>query len=283
MKGFTKVLLNLLTVIFAVVFLVCAFLLGRYFLESHKQGQKYADLASQVAQVQQDDVPAVTIQIPHRKPAKEENQEDTATDPDATEPEQEESATILPEYTPIYLQNADLIGWIQIEDTKINYPVMQTPDRENFYLHRNFYGEYSSQGALYVDEDCDPFLPSDNLIIYGHHMKDGSMFSGLDAYEKKEFWETHRQFRFDTLTEHHTYEIFAVFITSAISGQGLPYHNFIDAANEQEFDDFVAACKDLSFYDTGITPEYGDKLVCLSTCEYTLLNGRLVVVGRRIS
>ena len=109
------------------------------------------------------------------------------------------------------------------------------------------------------------------------------MFACLGDYTSKRAWENNSLIFFDTLTEYHTYKIFAVFKTSANLGQGFRYHMFVDAANEQEFDEFVSTCKQLSFYDTGITPVYGDKLICLSTCEYTLDNGRLVVAAVRIT
>ena len=109
------------------------------------------------------------------------------------------------------------------------------------------------------------------------------MFYELDKYKNQSYWEDHQTFSFDTLTEHHTYEIFAVFKTTATVGEGFGYHKFVDAADQAEFDEFVGAIKDMAFYETGITPEYGDKLVCLSTCEYTQVNGRFVVVARRIS
>ena len=121
-------------------------------------------------------------------------------------------------------------------------------------------------------------------MLYGHHMADGSMFAQLETrYKKQSFWEEHQYLTFDTLYEHHTYQIIACFRTSANLGQGFRYHMFVDAANEQEFDEFVSTCKRLSFYDTGITPVYGDKLICLSTCEYSLDNGRLVVAAVRIT
>ena len=96
-------------------------------------------------------------------------------------------------------------------------------------------------------------------------------------------WDTNPLIGFDTLYEYHTYKIYAVFKTSANIGEGFSYHKFVDAANEQEFNDFVKKCKELSFYDTGITPVYGDKLIALSTCEYTLNNGRLVVCAVRVT
>ena len=120
-------------------------------------------------------------------------------------------------------------------------------------------------------------------VIYGHNMADGSMFHSLMSYTEKSAWDYNSLIFFDTLKERHIYKIFAVFKTSANAGKGFSYHQFVDAQNETEFNDFVTNCKNLSFYDTGITPKYGDKIICLSTCEYTLNNGRLVVAAVRIS
>ena len=119
--------------------------------------------------------------------------------------------------------------------------------------------------------------------MYGHNMADGSMFATLNNYTSKDYWEKNSLIFFDTLYEYHTYKVFAVFKTSANVGEGFSYHQFEEAENEAEFDDFVSTCKKLAFYDTGITPQYGDKLICLSTCEYTLDNGRLVVAAVRIT
>ena len=139
-----------------------------------------------------------------------------------------------------------------------------------------------SARAIYAWEAADINKPSDNITLFGHCMKDGSMFAALSAYTNKSAWENNSLITFNTLYEYHTYKIFAVFKVSANVGN-FAYHQFVDAANEEEFNDFVATCKDLAFYDTGITPKYGDKLITLSTCEYTLDNGRLVVCAVRIS
>ena len=191
---------------------------------------------------------------------------------------------ILPEYKDLFDLNNDLVGWIKVPDTKINYPVLQSsPENKNFYIDHDFYGRARGCGAIYVRESCDVFGPSDNVTMYGHHMKDMSMFAGLDYYVKKSFWESHQTFTFDTIFEHHTYQVIAIFRTSANIGEGFSYHQFENAADEEEFDTFIRTVKALALYDTGITAEYGDKIVCLSTCEYSLDNGRLVVVGKRIS
>ena len=136
----------------------------------------------------------------------------------------------------------------------------------------------------YVQENCDVQKPSDNIIIYGHHMNDGSMFTGLMKYRNKSFWEGHKTITFDTLTDRHQYEVIAVFKTVVYtdSSDSFKYYEFTDAENAAEFDAYVAKCKELSLYDTGVSAEYGDKLISLSTCEYSRNNGRLVVVAKRV-
>ena len=177
--------------------------------------------------------------------------------------------------------NSHMVGWIKIDGTDISYPVMQTPKEKDYYLYRNFDRQHSSHGSIYVREECDVWRPSDNVVIYGHRMKDGSMFENLIKFERESFWEEYPEIRFDTIYEEHTYKVFAVFKTTATVDKGFKYHNFLEAANEKDFDDFVQTCKSLSLYETGITPQYGDKLITLSTCEYSQVNGRLVVVAVR--
>jgi len=189
--------------------------------------------------------------------------------------------TALPEYGDLFLQNSDMVGWIKIDGTTINYPVMQTPDNPNYYLKRNFYKEYSDLDVPYVQENCN-IATSDNLIIYGHHIRGQKMFGALESYKAKGFYEEHRIIQFDTLTEHAEYEVIAVFKTVAYSSSGYRYYDFVDAEDESSFDAYVDKCKELSLYDTGVTAEYGDRLITLSTCEYSTNNGRLVVVAKKI-
>lgn len=260
-----------LLVVFVMIFLVSATCIMLYVLDSIQQRDMYNDLASLVGTNDGADSPTEPIQI--QLPVF-----DSSTGEDV-----ETTDTVLEEYAALYLKNSDMVGWIKIEDTNINYPVMQTPDRKDYYLKRDFNGEDNKHGCIYVRESCDVFTPSDNITIYGHCMYDGSMFNNLHKYKTKSFWEEHRYITFDTLTEHHTYEIFAVFKTTATLGKGFAYHRFENAANEEEFMNFVNKCVSLSFYKTGVEVAYGDKLICLSTCEYTQTNGRLVVVAKRIS
>ena len=193
-----------------------------------------------------------------------------------------EEETVLAEYGELYLQNTDMVGWLSIAGTNINYPVMQTPNNPNYYLKHNFEKEYSDLGTPYVQENCD-LLTSDNLVIYGHHIKGQKMFGALENYKSKDFYEEHKTIRFDTLTKRDEYEIIAVFKTVAYSSAGFRYYDFVDAEDENDFNAYIAKCKELALYDTGVTAEYGDRLITLSTCEYSAQNGRLVVVAKRVA
>ena len=184
-------------------------------------------------------------------------------------------------YGELYRQNSDFTGWIKIEGKKINYPVMQSADNPNFYLNHGFDKKYSVYGCPYISENCDVKKPSDNIVIHGHNMKDGSMFAGLSKFRKKDFWENHKTISFNTLYDSYEYEIVAVFKTVA-DDDGFKYYQFTDANGEEEFDRYISACKRLALYDTGVSAEYGDKLITLSTCEYSKKDGRLAIVAKRI-
>lgn len=208
--------------------------------------------------------------------------EQAQTDDEAPQVPLNEDETILPEYGELFLQNTDMVGWIKVEGTNINYPVMQTPNEPNFYLKHNFEKAYSDLGTPYIQENCN-IAQSDNLVIYGHHIKGGKMFGALEDYKAKSFYEEHKTIQFDTLTQHGEYEIVAVFKTVAYSSEGFRYYDFVNAESEDDFNAYVEKCKELALYDTGVTAEYGDRLITLSTCEYSAQNGRLVVVAKKVS
>ncbi len=192
---------------------------------------------------------------------------------------------ILEKLQPLYAQNPHTAGWVQVEDTMINYPVMQTPNEpewRDYYLHRNFEGAYEFRGTIYAREACDLEKPSDNIVLYGHNMADHTMFGEVLDYRYYNHYQSHKYIRFSNLYEEHTYEIFAVFRTSGTYGVGYPYYLFNEAEDEAAFDDFVAQCKALSLYEIELTPSYGDKLLTLSTCDFAIENGRLVVVAVQI-
>lgn len=267
-KGMFIVVVVLLLIAFG----VSAFMVGSYLLEGKQQEDRYNELSQIAANTRE----TTTAAAPAETTAADETTEPTETT-EATEP------TMIPGYAEIYAENEDTVGWLKIEGTRVDYPVMQTPDDPNFYLYWDFDKKNSQRGSVYAWGDADINEPSDNITLFGHNMADGSMFATLSNYVNKYYWEDNSLIFFDTLNEYHTYKIFAVFKTSANIGEGYSYHQFVDAENEDDFNTFVRTVKDLSFYDTGITPVYGDKMISLSTCEYTLDNGRLVVCAVRIS
>lgn len=177
--------------------------------------------------------------------------------------------------------NTDIIGWIKIDGTNINYPVMQNGD---YYLHNNFYKQKSSMGTPYLASYCN-INSSDNLIIYGHHIKSGKMFADLEYYKNYNFYSNHKTIKFYVLendeTKEHFYEILSAFKTTA-NDNGFKYYEFYKANDETEFNSFIEKCKSMSFYNTGVTAYYGDKLLTLSTCEYSQENGRMVVVAKEM-
>lgn len=259
---------------FSLTFVISGIYLIRYWVDSKQQKDLYSNLASLVEA---------------SRPADDSTVPSTGDGTDTTNPSEEPGPTedpvlsaILPEYRAVWKMNNDLIAWIQIPDTNINYPVLQS-DEKDYYLYRNFSGEDNIHGAIYAREECDVLSPSDNVTVYGHHMKDGSMFNNLDYYMKKSFWQDHQTFTFDTIYERRTYQVFAVFKTSGDAGVGYPFHTFVDAISEEHFNQFVADIKDMALYETGITAEYGDKLLCLCTCEYSKWNYRLVVVAKLVT
>lgn len=270
-----------LLTLFSAVFICCAWYLADYWMNSKRQADAYADLAAMVEAAKPTASQTETVPEETAVPGETAGEGISDTTPRLPEDQVNEDG-ILVEYATLYEINPDMAGWIAIDGTRINYPVMHAPDRKDHYLQRDFRGEHSAWGCIYAWEACDLETPSDNVTLFGHHMKDGSMFAGLDAYTEKEFWEEHPYIRFDTLKGHHTYAIFAVFTTNASKGKGFAYHEFVEAEDEEAFDAFVDQCISMSLYDTGIAPEYGDKILCLSTCEYSQQNGRLVVAAVRI-
>ena len=190
---------------------------------------------------------------------------------------------VLEKYKNLLNKNKKLIGWLKIDDTKINYPVMQTTDNE-YYLTHNMNQEYDKNGTIFMDKDCDVLKPSTNFILYGHNMVSGQMFHKLEDYEKKEFCEKHPYINFDTIYETGIYQVMYVF-RSKVYSEGeitFKYYQFIDALSEQEFDSNMQEMAGMSLYDTGVTAQYGDQLLTLSTCDYQEKNGRFVVVAKKV-
>ncbi len=191
---------------------------------------------------------------------------------------------ILPRFKELYEENKDLAGWLTIEGTVIDYPVMYKDDDNDFYLSHDFEGNSDVNGLLVLDKRCDREGDGINMLIHGHHMRNGTMFGNLGAYEDRAYCREHPVIKYSTLYEEREYEVFAVFKSSVYDEDttDLQFYDFIEITTIEQFNTYIRSALDDSLYDTGVRPYWGDKLISLSTCEYSKENGRLVVVGREV-
>lgn len=198
--------------------------------------------------------------------------------------ESSQPPSILPQFQSLCSQNSDLCGWLSIEGTGINYPVMFTPNDSEYYLHRNFKKQKEDRGLPFLEAQTD-LLNSTNYLIYGHNMKDGTIFAGLKRYQSKSYYQAHPAIRFDTIYRTGLYQIIAVFHSQIYyeNQDVFKYYKFYGSGTSKQFEDYVANVKKLSFYDTGVSAVPGEQLITLSTCSSYTQDGRLAVVAKRIS
>lgn len=237
--------------------------LGAYYQVSAKSAREFEELSA---------LKEAGIQYSQTKEVKIHLTDETVETPD-----------ILPEYELIHQKNQRLIGWVKIDGTIVDYPVMQTVNNE-YYLDHNFNQEEDRNGCIFMDYQCDVIKGCDNIILYGHHMKSGKMFGTLNKYGKKSYYEEHPVIQFDTIYEKGTYQVMYVFRSKVYSEEDVTfkYYQFINAASEKEFNSAMNEMAALSLYDTGVTAVYGDKLLTLSTCDYQEKKGRFVVVAKKV-
>lgn len=202
--------------------------------------------------------------------------EETASD--------EDKILVTNPYMDSFLANEDMAGWLKIEGTKIDYPVMWTPGDETYYLYRNFQGQKDQDGCLLLDTDSSLDPLTTNLIIHGHNMKDGDMFGTLTSYEDPDYCQKHNIISLYTEDCERRYEVVAVFRSQVYrkTDQVFKFYKFFQADTTEEFDDFYQNIKALSLYDTGVTAAFGDRFITLSTCVYHVEQGRFVVVAKEI-
>lgn len=195
------------------------------------------------------------------------------------------SGPVLSKYESLHDMNNDMVGWLSIDGTSIDYPVMQTVYDGEYYISHDFYKEDYKGGVPFIDSRCSLDDRSTNLLIYGHNMKNGSMFHDLLKYEDSDFYKEHRYIKFDTLYEEATYEIVAVFRTRvAYQGEdAFRFYNFIEADSDHELTKYLLTIDNLSLYDIEATAESSDELITLTTCEYSEPDGRFVVVARKLA
>lgn len=251
------------------ILVACCAYLGKYFYDSYRAAQDISELQHLVESGNAYDSGSEVT--------------DTGNEEVSAETDQYAPNGMLQGYYDAYQKNNDMVGWLKISETKINYPVMHKSGDNEYYLHRNFEKEYQYSGLPFLDGDCDIDLPSDNLIIYAHNMRDGSMFADLLDYEDKDFFTGHSTVVFDTNYKRGTYAIFAVFSTKVGSSDEFRYYEKTMFENKNDFESYINEAISNSFYNTGVKPVYGDQILTLSTCSYNRSNERTVVMAKKIS
>ena len=255
-------------VVAAIIFLGCLYLAVSNQMRLRRMARDVAQLAA-----------TQTVALPTSQ-----NNANTAPNQPAVSVETQVAATqpreILPQLQDLAAQNPDLAGWLTVGGTRIDYPVMYSPDEPERYLHANFEKQYSFAGLPFIDAAGQ--VDSGNRVIYAHNMLDGSMFRGLFRYEQKNYWEKHPTFTFSTLYEEKEYEIMSVFYDKVYrkTDTNFKFYQFFDTLDAEHFARAMEHFQEKQLYDTGVTAQPGDKLITLVTCAYQTDNGRFVVVAR---
>lgn len=198
--------------------------------------------------------------------------------------------TAVPEkYSEYYAKNSDFVGWIKIDSTHVDYPVVKT-DNNDFYLNHNFEKEKEGRGAIYMDKDCSASPLSENTVIYGHNWLDKTMFSELTKYSDLDFYKEHPVVEFNTRTNMYKWKIFAVIITSASANEdnGYVFNYIYPDMGGENFDGYISEIKKRSLFDTGVDVKKTDKILTLSTCTREVDTGsyradcRIVILARMV-
>lgn len=201
------------------------------------------------------------------------------------EPEEETYDRILPQYEEKYGENEDLVGWIRIDNTNIDYPVMQASDND-YYLHRDFEENYFFDGLPFLDfRNLYEGDLHDNSLIYGHNMgRKGTMFTELMRYTNIDFYKKAPLIEFDTIYRPYLWKVIAVAEanTDPRYGEVFEYYNYIKAKDESQLDWYLEELRQRSYYHTDVDVEMGDKLLTLQTCTNDKYDTKLIVVARML-
>lgn len=280
-------LVLILFLLFGALFAVSSFVIARHLIDSEQDKKALKNLSATATQAQQAAEIEGLFGLVSLVPKPQTQQITVYTDSDHAESSNADSPDAeevqYTEYAVLYEQNSDFVGWLHIENTNVDCPVMCTPDEPEYYLHRAFDRSESQGGTPFVSKDST--IDSDFYIIYGHNMKNDTMFGTLDNYAKKAFWEENSTFSFTTVTEYREYEVFAVLKTRVLyqDETGYRYYYQVGDLTEDAYDGLISWFRQNALYDTGITPTYGEQIVVLSTCSYHESNGRFIVAARRIN
>lgn len=277
MKSSKKILSAILAVIATGCLITAIVLAVCRFTDDLHSRENADELRASAEAIKEGNDSSVSPETPSPEPVPEDTPEPTAT-PEPT------PVLVVNPYRDSFLANDDMAAWLQIPGTNIDYPVMWTPADEEYYLYRDFDGSDNKNGCLILDTDSCLNPLTTNLIIHGHNMKSGAMFGNLTDYENEDYYREHKSIILYTEECQRNYEVIAVFRSQVYkkTDEVFKFYKFFQADTQEEFDDFYNNIKALSLYDTGVTAEFGDNFITLSTCVYHVEQGRFVVVAKEI-
>lgn len=197
----------------------------------------------------------------------------------------EEPVPYVSPYADYFDAYPDMVAWLYIPDTLVDYPVMWTPGDETYYLYRHYDGTSNQNGSLLLDTDSSLSPLTTNLIIHGHDMRSGAMFGKLTDYADQTYCEQHKEMLLFTADCERKYQVISVFYSQVYKKKDtvFKFYKFFQADTEEEFNDFYDNIKKMSLFDTGVTAQFGDRFITLSTCSSHVENGRFVVVAKEIT
>lgn len=241
----SRTISNILIIVFSAIIAFSGFRLWKIFHEYHEGEKQYSETASRYQHTKDPD--------------------NTLTDDDP------QVCPITVDFDSLKALNPDVVGWIYSADTQINYPVLLGEDNSE-YLHHMVNGEYNSAGSIFMDCRNKPDLSDFNTILYGHHMKNGSMFASLHQYTEQEFYDEHKYMWY--LTPEHTYRLDVIF--GYVGAAEAPIYTLF--ADRDELDAYLSWAEIQSNFTPDEIPRHIDGIVALSTCSYEYNNARYVVV-----
>ena len=192
-------------------------------------------------------------------------------------------AGILYDYALYYAKNPQTVGYLKIDGTKIDTPVVQA-DNDKYYLRHDFNGNSTSYGAVFATYKAN-FKPFDrNTLLYGHNMFDGERFAALANYKSIDYFKKHPTIQFDTLFEKHLWKVYAVILTngSIESDNGYFFDFTFNNCSDACFEEYIAELDKRKLYDTGVDLLPTDTLLTLCTCTYEFEDARLIVIARMV-
>lgn len=288
-RKYIRSLLNLnrkiATVIFAMVLLICiVFLNWNFFLDirTNYQTKLLRDRIDTVAVQESTDGEKQETAAAERTVPKEETGASKNEDMETAEQEQ---PVILSKFVALHEENHDFSGWLSIEGTKINYPVMSREGDNNYYLDKNFNGQEDKNGLLILDYRSNVLESGQNSIIYGHNMRTGVMFGTLKNYKDRDFCMEHQTIRFDSLYHEGTYKVVAAMLSSVAyeDEEVFRYYDAVDISTEDRFEEFRQNIEANALYTTDESLAFGDSCLILSTCDNYVEDGRFVVIAKKIN